>query len=81
MAPCKCGCGQDAGVWPRTMDRTRRKGEPRAYAHDHYRPRAVVVAGKSAGNPGLAARLRQIREAGGWEALVAAVLGPRSTEG
>jgi hypothetical protein len=34
---CWCGCGTDAGVWPKTYARLGvKKGDPRAYCHGHY---------------------------------------------
>lgn len=34
---CRCGCGRDAGVWPKTYARLGvKRGEPRAYLHGHY---------------------------------------------
>ena len=36
MNPCQCGCGLDAGVWPKTYGRFGvRKGEPRKYINGH----------------------------------------------
>ena len=36
MALCECGCGNDAGIYPRTQSRRGiRKGEPRRYLPGH----------------------------------------------
>ena len=50
MSLCKCGCGEDAGVWPRThTNRGEIRGNPRRYIHGHTARTASVTHGMSQG--------------------------------